>query len=316
MTAKQKVLMDMDIGDDIDDAIALYAAMKRQFEIVGITTVFRNTIDRARQAKKMLHEYGNGYEDVPVYAGHGVPMGTAPREYPHIPHYTPDLEDDLYTPDAMEPDSAVNFIIDSCRRYGGELTVIAIGPFTNIAKAIQKDKDALNSAAGVVIMGGAFYKQYADWNVICDVTAADIMFRNLHNLACIGADVTHQMLGEKALYENLLAYEGRERGHVYLTELCRLWKKDRPKAKLLLHDPLVIYYVDDPGICDMEPASVIIMTDGYARGMTLNVDAYGKKHLNPDAYADFDEEHKVLVAAAAKREEFNARIYRDMTSGC
>lgn len=312
MTGKRKIFIDMDIGDDIDDAIALYSAMKRQFDIVGISTVFRNTVDRARQTKKMLLAYGNGYENVPVYAGYGVPMGETAAEYPHIPHYTPDLEEERYRPDGTEPEAAVDFLLDCCRRYGKELTVIAIGPFTNIARAIEKDADALNAAGGVAIMGGAYFKQYADWNVMCDVAAADILFRRLRNLVCIGADVTHTMLAEDSLYDDLLCYTGSEPGHRYLTQLCGLWRKDRPKARLLLHDPLVIYYADDPEICTMRPASVVVMTDGYARGMTLNVDAYGKKRLNPAPYADFDGTRKVLVAADADREAFNERILRDM----
>lgn len=52
MSEKMKVIIDMDIGDDIDDAIALYAAMRQEFDILGVTTVFRNTVERARMAKK------------------------------------------------------------------------------------------------------------------------------------------------------------------------------------------------------------------------------------------------------------------------
>ena len=313
MAEKIKVIMDMDIGDDIDDAIALYAAMRQGFEIIGVTTVFRNTMDRARMAKKLLMEYGKGYENVPVYVGHGVtirPNSLPPR---HVPHYTPDLEDDIYTPDGTDPDAAVDFIIDACHKYGKDLIIIPIGAFTNMARVIEKDPEALNLCGKVVIMGGAFFKQYADWNVICDVDAADIMFRNLNNLECIGADVTHLMVGEQALYDNLLEYEGNEPGHKYLTELCRLWKKDRPKASLLLHDPLVVYYVADPTLCGMKPASVVVMTEGYASGFTFNVDAYGKKAWFPEAYAGFDDTHKVLVAATADRDAFNARILADFT---
>ncbi|MBO5883028.1 MAG: nucleoside hydrolase [Clostridia bacterium] len=307
----KKILIDMDIGDDIDDAIALYAAMRQGFEIVGVTTVFRNTIDRARQTKKMLTEYKHGYETVPVFAGHGTPIGRTPVQYPHIPHYTADMEDNIYCPDGTEPDDAVDFIIDACHKYGKELIVIAIGPFTNIAHVIQKDPSALNSVYKTVIMGGAYFKQYADWNVICDVTAADIMFRNLNNLECIGADVTHLMVGEEDLYDNLLNYKGSERGHIYLSELCNLWKLDRPECKLLLHDPLVVYYVADTALCEMRPASVAVITEGYAVGMTLNVDAYGKKEYFPSEYMNFDAEHKVLVAATADRENFNRRIFKD-----
>ena len=311
MSDKIKVIIDMDIGDDIDDAIALYAAMRQKIDIVGITTVFGNTVERARQAKKMLMEYGCGYENVPVYAGHGVPIGTEKRALTHIPHYTSELDKDMYAPNGEKPDDAVNFIINACYKYGKNLAVIAIGAFTNIAKAIEKDPNALNSVAKVVIMGGAYYKQYADWNVICDVAAADIMFKNLNNLECVGADVTHLMVGESRLYDNLLNYKGKEKGHIYLTQLCELWKKDRPKAKLLLHDPLVIYYFTDNSILTMKEASIAVINEGYARGMTLNVEAYGKKKFNQQAYAEFNDTRKSWVASNVDINTFNSRIWDD-----
>ena len=311
MSEKGKIIIDMDIGDDIDDAIALYAAMRLGFDIVGITTVYQNTVDRARQVKKMLKAYGNGYEKVPVFAGHGVPIDENRLYREHIIHYTAELESDSYTPDGTDPDDAVDFIIDSCRKYGKDLTVVAIGAFTNVAKVIEKAPDALNSISKVVIMGGAYYKQYADYNVICDVAAADVMFKKLNNIECIGADVTHLMISEPRLYDNLLNYNGNEKAHIYLSELCRIWRADRPKADLVLHDPLVIYYLASPEICKMNYAPIIVMTDGYARGMTLNVDAYSKKAFNPEIYADFDENHRVLVAEKVDRDIFNSRIFDD-----
>ena len=311
MERKPKILIDMDIGDDIDDAIALYFAMKQGFEIVGVTTVFCNTVERARQARKLMMAFGNGYENVPVYAGHGVTTeGKLP--FPHINHYSSDIEAPEYQPTGVEPDEAVNFIIESCEKYGKDLTVIAIGPFTNIARVIEKDPRALSKAAGVMIMGGAFYKQYADWNVMCDVPAADIMFRGLDNLECIGADVTHLMLAEQELYDELLNYEGDDPARKYLTELFRIWRADRPQAKLLLHDPLVIYYAADPAICEMKKASVIVMTEGVAKGLTFNVDAYGKRRLNSEAYEGADLSKKVSVAFGVDKETFDKRILSDI----
>ena len=311
MAEKAKIIIDMDIGDDIDDAIALYAAMRLGFDIIGVTTVYQNTVDRARQVKKMLKEYGNGYENVPVFAGHGVPIDENRLYREHIIHYTKELEEDIYTPVSTDPDDAVNFIVDSCLKYGKELTVVAIGAFTNIAKAIERDANALNSISRVVIMGGAYYKQYADYNVICDVAAADIMFRKLCNLECLGADVTHLMVGEQRLLDNLLNYNGSEKGHIYLTELCHLWRADRPRVPLLLHDALVIYYLADASLCRMNSAPIVVMTEGFARGMTLNVDAYSKKAFSPDIYKDFDENHRALVASAVDRDTFNSRIFDD-----
>ena len=311
MSDKQKFIIDTDIGDEIDDAIAISCAMKRGFSLHGVTTVFLNTLDRARQIKKLMKAFGNGYENVPVLAGYGVPFDSEPATYPFIPRRTPDLEDEKYAPNSIDPEAAVDFIIDSCRKYKDELTVIAIGPFTNIAKAIKKDPEALNMAKNVIIMGGAYYKQYADWNVMCDVTAADVMFKGLDNLECIGADVTHLMEGEPALYDSMFNYSGNNEGRQYLRELCRLWKADRPNSKFLLHDPLVIYYADDKSLCETEEAPIAVLTDGFAKGITLNINAYSKKRLNPVAYADFDKSHTARVAKTADRERFNERIFID-----
>ncbi len=310
MAEKQKILLDMDIGDDIDDAIALYAAMRQGFEIVGVTTVFQNTQDRARQVKKLLRKYGHGYERVPVYAGCGTPLREKPQAYPHIPHYTPDLEQDIYAPDGETCEDAVDFIIDACHRYGKDLTVIALGAFTNLARVIEKDADALRAVARVAIMGGAYLRQYVDWNVLCDVEAADLLFRSLDNLECLGADVTHRTAASEEIYNNLLHYDGKEAAHTYLTELCHLWRKNCPHASLVLHDPLVVYYVVDPAICDMNRVPVAVITEGYARGLTLNVDAYGKKNYNP-CYAEFDGKRQALVATAVDVDAFFARLLRD-----
>lgn len=302
MELKQKLLIDMDIGDDIDDAFALFFAMKQGYEIVGITTVFRNTRERARLTKKLLSEFGRGYENVPVYAGHGVPLAVteAPQSYPHLCQYTPDLDDPRYAPDSEDPDAAVEFIIDACEKYGKDLTVVAIGPFTNMARVIEKDKTALNKAKKVAIMGGAFYKQYADWNVMCDVEAAEIMFRCTDNLECMGADVTHKLdIGEENS-QYLLHLQSDDPATAYACKLYNLW---RPNAgrRAMLHDPLVLLYAAEPEVCRMEDACVVTITEGVARGVTLNVDAYHKAAFNP-ACRDLDLTRKCKVAVDVRRE--------------
>lgn len=307
---ERKYLIDMDIGDDIDDAIALYAAMQRRFDLVGVTTVFRNTVKRANIAKKLLTLYGHGYENVPVYSGHGVPLSEKEKEYDSPPHYIPEI--DSYHPDGTDPDDAVDFIIRSCRMYRSNLTIIAIGPFTNLAKALQRDTEALGLCGQISIMGGAFFKQYADWNIMCDVEAADQLFRNLNNLICLGADVTHFCAGDSLLYDALLNYTGSEPARHYLGDLCKLWQKDRPEAKLLLHDPLVVYNLAVPTLCQMEPATVAVIPDGFARGMSLNVDAYGKMWMNPSAYAEYPLK-KCRVAKTVDVKKFLEMMHADFS---
>lgn len=297
----KKLIIDTDIGDEIDDAMALYFAMKLGIEIVGITTVFKNTDERARIAKRLLKLYGKGYEDVPVYAGHGTPVAEKACEYPHTCHFHEELNSDEYTPDGDEV-AAIDFIIDACERYGEELAIVAIGPFTNIARAIEKNPEAVNKAGKIVIMGGAFYRQYADWNVMCDVEAADIMFRGLSNLECVGADVTHlTLLGQKE-HEAMLNCKN-DPAAVEVGELIRLWSAVNPDRYPTLHDPLAVYYAVYPDILTTEKQRISVITEGVARGLTFNVDAYNKSYMNP-ACRVFDQAHYTTVAKTIDARRF------------
>jgi len=304
--------MDMDIGDDIDDAIALYAAMQRGFDIIGVTTVFHNTVKRAQMAKKLLTLYGHGYERTPVYAGYGTPLAEKGKEEEleqlAVPHFTPDMEN--YAPDNTDQDAAADFIIECCRKYGKELCIIAIGPFTNMAHVIEKDPEALNLCGKVCIMGGAYYKQYADWNVMCDVEAAELMFCTLINLECVGADVTHLCLADEKLYDTVINCTGKSPARRYLWEMCERWKADRPGSALLLHDPLVVYYAEDPSLCGMRENSVVILKDGFARGLSLNVDGYGKMWMNRAAYEDYPLK-RCKVAQTLQLDTFFQRVFED-----
>lgn len=304
---KLKLLIDTDLGDEIDDALALYFAMKKGFEIVGITTVFQNTAERARIAKRLLKLYGNGYEAVPVFVGHGTPLAEREREYGHTCHYTSELEKEEYAPDG---DGAVDFIIEQCKTWGKELVVVAIGPFTNIAKVIEKDPAALGLAKKVVIMGGAFFKQYADWNVSCDVEAADVMFSSLDNLECIGADVTHKLPLNEDQFQELCNLDGNETARE-VAHLCRLWREATPDRLPALHDPLAIYYAINPDVCKLKKQRIVTVTEGFARGLTLNVTEYNKAWMNP-AYESEEQIPLHAVAYDVDKEHFMDEFFSAM----
>lgn len=306
MSKKIKVIIDTDIGDDIDDAFALLLATNLDIEIIGITTVFLNTSQRARMTKKLLTLCGDKYKGIPVFAGYGTPLAEEDKKRGDLCQYTPDIENEIYAPDSEKPEDAIDFIIDSCKKYKDELTVIALGPFTNVAMAVKKDNDALNLAGRIIIMGGAFYKQYADWNVMCDVEAADIMFRSVKNIKCIGADVTHKLKISRADDEAIVSYSKDNPLAIYISELYRLWKKEKARKGEndigILHDPLTVYYAFDEGICECEEASLITLTDGPGRGMILNIDAYGKSSMNP-FYRKNSDAHRHTVAKEVDREK-------------
>lgn len=305
MEKPKKIIIDTDIGDDIDDALALLAAMNAGFDIIGITTVFENTVERARITKRLMKLYGNGYESVPVYAGHATPICAEKREYPHLCQYSPEIEDEDYAPDGQDPDGAVDFIIDCCYKYGKELSIVAIGPFTNIAKVIEKDKNALNMAGEVVIMGGAYFKQYSDWNVICDVEAAKIMFDSVNDIKCYGADVTH-MLKISADDDATIASSKKSRAVEYIAELYGKWKAMSGGIGVL-HDPLVILCLAERELCKYEKAPVAVIESGFGRGVTLNVSAYSKSAYN-NAYEGFDMTKCHTLAREVDREKVIKRF--------
>lgn len=301
MNEKDKILIDTDIGDEIDDALALYLAMRLGMDIVGVTTVFKNTRERARIAKRLLKLFGNGYGEVPVYAGEQVPIAEKETELNHTCHYSEELDKQDYAPNG-EGNDTLDFMIDCCKKYGKRLTLVAIGPLTNIARVIQREPNVLDRIDKVVIMGGAYFKQYADWNVMCDVEAARLVFEQVKTLECVGADVTHRLLLNTVDLQKLMSLSGKSGADGYVGKLMTLWQKENPTRLPALHDPLAVYYAAFPDICSMKKQSISVISDGIARGITLNVNEYSKAYLNP--IYENTELNEVTVAHSVRAKLF------------
>ena len=320
---KIKILLDTDVGDDIDDALAIALGLSsKEVEFVGITTVFKNTNDRARIAKQLVK---NNPYNIPVYAGHcgGVEIPTDPYSgYPngiydedgkqHLCQFTDDLKSAEYAPEndseGFNGEAAIDFIIDSCYKYGKELTVLAIGPLTNIGKVIKKDPDALNHAKRVVIMGGKFYDSEPEWNIICDVEAAAILFSGaVKNLECIGLDVTLKTQLTVAETEIASTYKGKAYSE-YASRLVRIWC-ERNHSRPTLHDPLAFFYCMFPDIVTTEKMRVTVVTKGEARGVTMNISHWDNWRLNrvDPGFSRFAE---VTVAKEVDRERFFAEFLK------
>ena len=296
-----KLIIDTDIGDDIDDALALLLAMDMGEELVGITTVFGDTDKRARIARALLKSFGGGYEKTPVLKGlsAGVDGGVC--------QYTPDLDSQEYAPDNTEQEDATDFIIESAYRYGKELTLLFIGPLTNLARVIEKDCAALERVNKTIIMGGAFFKQYADWNVGCDAAAAKTVFDKAPKLFCLGADVTHMLDVDTDAEQIIGGYKGQNEAVGYISEMFSLWREAHPERRAILHDPLTVFYAKHPDCCLTEEARIAVITEGYARGLTLNIDTYKNTNLNP-LYENYDLTRKVTVATTVDRDRVVNRM--------
>ena len=274
---KYKIFFDTDIGDDIDDALALIFLLKMQCEVVGVSTVYANTPLRTRLCNKILSLAGR--RDIPVYSGRRKPFKSIVDVERSFGQASPELLEDDYAPinDATldEGEAAIDALIAAARKYKEELIILAVGPFTNIAAAIQKDCEAFEHVNKIVLMGGCFYEQFVEYNVFCDPEAADYIFKSGLNIHLIGGDVTWKVqLNDEQTKMVLDTYSDDLNG--YCAELVRMWKAGcwfNP----VLHDPLAAYYAVNPDICKLEPVWTEVELDGsITRGLTVNRDHFLK----------------------------------------
>ncbi len=174
----EKVIIDTDIGDDIDDAFAVALALRSpELQILGITTTFGDTETRAKLLDRFLAEAGR--PEIPVAAGAATPSkGTfTQRRY---------AENNRFAKPSHP--NAVAFLLDQIRRNPGQVTLIAIGPLMNVGAAIDKDPAAFRKLKRIILMGGSIKRGYGDlgfgpptppqpeWNILNDIPSAQKLF--------------------------------------------------------------------------------------------------------------------------------------------
>lgn len=270
---KKKIIIDTDNGDDIDDLFAIYLALKlnNQIDLIGVTTVYGNTNLRARQINKVLSLTDK--KDIDVFAGCGVPLKSLhPLKTNTIfCQFSEDLNDDKYKvvneADDCSGNQAIDYLINCAKKYQEQLTIVCIGPLTNIAKAILKDKKAM-SKVNYVMMGGSFSKIEREWNIACDYLAAKIVFDSKLKLTCVGIDVTRKVEISKSLQEKILKTKGNNYQN-YLIDCCNRWFKCC-KRRIVLHDPLTLYYLVKPELFKVKKYHVSVETEGnLSIGLTI-----------------------------------------------
>ena len=187
-TSRRPFIVDTDIGSDVDDAMVLSAIGRFASEIslVGVTCVYGDVQLRAKIALKYLS--GAGLSDVPVYCGESSPMSG--REVWHSGLEGSSLGD---LSNYRGRDGGVDFLVASAREYVGELEIVAIGPLTNIARAISVDASFASRVRKVWMMGGDYSREFAEHNMKCDVEAAKIVFASGMEISVMPLDVTRQV---------------------------------------------------------------------------------------------------------------------------
>ena len=186
MKQRYKVLIDTDIGDDIDDALALALALHcPEIDLLAVTTVFGDTWSRARLAAHLLHVFGHA--DVPVAAGIAMPL-----QLRHQPSGVPQaaiLDPDASFP-ALSTTSGPALIVKTALASPGQLTLLCLGPLTNVATALQLEPQLFMAIRSVVMMGGTSGVPFPEWNVRSDTRAAHIVLAAGIPITMIGWNVT------------------------------------------------------------------------------------------------------------------------------
>ena len=146
----QLVVIDTDIGDDIDDAFALALALKSpELKMLGVTTTFGNTEMRARLVERYLKAVGRS--DIPVFAGPATKTDNVMTQAAYAKR----------DPNTKFSDGA-EFILRAAREHPGQVTLIGIGPLFTVEAAIKRDPAAFKRLKRVVMMGGSVYRGYGD----------------------------------------------------------------------------------------------------------------------------------------------------------
>ncbi|MCL4509040.1 MAG: nucleoside hydrolase [Chloroflexi bacterium] len=234
------LLLDTDIGDDVDDVFALLlAAREPRVQLLGITTVFGDVHQRARIAAKLLRLAGRS--DVPVIAGEDTtldgwfpgPVITSGQGFAAEPGEEP-----------VEPtrpaSSAARFIIDTVMQHPSPVTLVAIGPLTNVGAALQREPRLARRLRSLIMMGGRLGPEAQDGehNINCDPFATRLVLESGAPLIIGTYDVTYQARLDSSDADRLRA--GGLPPCVAAADQLALYLQQRQRTATSMYDPLTL----------------------------------------------------------------------------
>lgn len=247
-----RILLDTDIGTDVDDAVCLaYLLSHPDCELLGITTVTGEAVKRASLASVLCKAAG---KDIPIYPGAEHPMQGEQRQpvaqqaaaLPRWPHQTD-----------FPKDQAVEFMAETIRAHPGEVTLLTVGPLTNAGLLFSAHPEVASLLRGLVMMGGVFDPglppaKQIEWNMAGDPLASEIMYAapvRLHR--SLGLNVTQQVV--------MPAEEVRERFTAPLLrpvlDMAEIWFAGFYPS-ITFHDPLAAATIFDDALCTYQRGTV------------------------------------------------------------
>jgi inosine-uridine nucleoside N-ribohydrolase len=253
------IVLDTDVGTDIDDAFAIALIVKSpELELLGVTTVAGDTRARARLAAKLLWTAGGKWRDVPVFAGDPGPAQQIDQA----------KWAEGFTSPSLHLDGAVPFLRSLIHSRPGEITIVGIGELTNVAALLRSDPSIKGDIRQIALMGGSVARGYdpgsapqPEWNISSNIPAAKAVFDSGIPLIVAPLDVTMMLkldaTGRQRVFGQSTPMSGA------LEALYRLWGKETPT----LFDPMAVAMLVNRGICRSEHCALAV----DPRGMTVVV---------------------------------------------
>jgi purine nucleosidase len=283
-SVKSKVKMILDLDTGIDDAMALaYAVGSPDIALIGITGIYGNvstetSIRNSLDLLSLLH-----IDEIPVYKG-------ATHSYSDKDTYSPvEVSKFIHgnngignvkiaeSTKRVEKEDAVDFIIESAKKYGKELVIVATGPMTNLADAIKKEPELKEMVGNIVIMGGALtvpgnINELAEANIYQDPVAANYLFTSGAYFTMVGLDVTHRPNLTKSDTQKwrLLGTASGENYADIVDYYIDAYHDSAPQLNgCALHDPLAVAVAVHPELVETISMYMVVGTSREDWGRTI-----------------------------------------------
>ncbi|WP_294145073.1 nucleoside hydrolase [uncultured Clostridium sp.] len=321
MEKKIPVIIDCDPG--VDDALAIILALSHpSLDVRAVCSVtgngnIENTTDNGLKILSLC-----GREDIPLYRGSDTALN---RERPETVDAFGDdglggYAHTVVTDKKPESEHAVDYLLRAVREAPGELTILAIGPCTNLARAVIKEPWFAENVKRLIIMGGAKYtgnmSPVAEYNFWADPEAAAVIFRaGFKERVMIGLDVTNKIALDAGTRELLRIFGtdlSRFLYHITQSGLDENWLTRR-KPVSPMHDVLTAAYLIDPDVITVKPAFIDVVTEGISRGQSVvDIDGHWNHGTCNALYADsvdVNRFYRLLLTTVFKEHEEEILAY-------
>ncbi|CAG9001650.1 MAG: Pyrimidine-specific ribonucleoside hydrolase RihB [Candidatus Celerinatantimonas neptuna] len=312
-----KIILDTDPG--IDDAMAILFAESHPFiELLAITTVYGNsTIEHTTQNALYLKDTFKLKADVAKGTDHPIQRkGFSPAVAVHGENGFGDLDVPELSDVQLDTRPAYQYIIDTIKANPGEITLVAVGPLTNLALALQADLTIASLVKEVVVMGGAFgihnhygnVTAYAEANIHNDPDAADLVFSAQWPVVIVGLDVTEESFFTGEYLANLRQDSGFVGQFLWDVSryYLRFYSQKTGRDGCHVHDSSAIAYVIAPELFKVREGAIGVICEGERAGMTVQ-----KQDGLSDQFIEWEENPSAQQVCVDVDEPALLTLYRE-----